>query len=69
MKTEAEIRNAGMCALIQALGIVEAGRFVALINRERLDYTEWRKSQWSDETVASLATKARELRSTEHQGH
>lgn len=54
---------------MQALGIVEAGRFVALIHRERLGYTEWRKSQWSDETFASLATKARELRSTEHQGH
>jgi len=41
---------------------VEAERFVALINRERFDYTEWRKTQWLDETVASLAAKARGLR-------
>lgn len=58
MKTEAEIRTAGMCALTEALGAVDAERFVALMNRERFD-----------ETVASLATKARELRSTEHQEH
>jgi len=47
---------------MQVLGIVEAERFIALINRERFDYTEWRKSQWQDETVASLATRARALR-------
>ncbi len=54
--------------LIQALGTVDAERFVALINRERFDYTEWRKTQRSDETVASLATQARELRVIENQG-
>jgi len=44
---------------------VEAERFVALINRERFDYTEWRKTQWLDETVASLAAKARGLRAAD----
>jgi hypothetical protein len=45
-----------------SLGTVEAERFIALINRERFDYTEWRKSQWQEETVASLAQRARSLR-------
>ena len=62
MKTDTEIRLDGIKALVQALGAVEAERFVALVNRERFDYTEWRKTQWQDETVASLATKARRLR-------
>jgi len=62
MKTDTEIRSAGIRALMQVLGTVEAERFIALINRERFDYTEWRKSQWQDETVESLAVRARTLR-------
>ncbi len=50
MKTQVKIRNAGMRRLINALGIVEAKRFVALMSRERLDDTEWRKTRWSHET-------------------
>ena len=62
MKTDTDIRCEGIRALMQALGTVEAERFIALINRERFDYTEWRKSQWQEETIASLATRARALR-------
>jgi hypothetical protein len=62
MKTDTDIRFEGIRALMQALGTVEAERFIALINRERFDYTEWRKNQWQDETVESLATRARTLR-------
>ena len=61
MKTDTDIRSEGIRALMQALGTVEAERFIALINREQFDYTEWRKSQWR-ETVESLATRARTLR-------
>lgn len=64
MKTDTDIRFEGMRALIQNLGTVEAERFIALINREHFDYTEWRKSQWSEETVASLAMRARTLRAS-----
>ena len=62
MKTDTDIRFEGIRALMQALGTVEAERFIALINRERFDYTEWRKNQWKDETVESLAARARGLR-------
>ena len=64
MKTDTDIRFDGIRALIQILGAVEAERFIALINRERFDYTEWRKNQWTEETVTSLATRARALRKT-----
>ena len=62
MKTDTEIRFEGIRTLMQVLGTIEAERFIALINRERFDYTEWRKSQWQDETVESLANRARSLR-------
>jgi hypothetical protein len=63
MKTDYEVCLDGMRALVNTLGPVEAERFIALVNREQLDYTEWRKRQWLDETVSSLAEKARLLRS------
>jgi len=65
MKTDTDIRSEGIRALMQVLGIVEAERFIALINRERFDYTEWRKSQWKDETVDSIANRARSLRESD----
>lgn len=43
MKTEAEIRIAGMQALISALGLVEAERFMVAVSRDRFNYTEWRR--------------------------
>jgi hypothetical protein len=62
MKTDTEIRFEGILTLMQVLGTVEAERFIALINRERFDYAEWRKSQWLDDTVESLAKRAHTLR-------
>lgn len=43
MKSEAEIRMAGMQALISALGLVETERFLMAASPEALDYTEWRR--------------------------
>jgi hypothetical protein len=43
MKSEAEIRMAGMQALISALGLVETERFLMAVSREAFDYTEWRR--------------------------
>ena len=50
----------GLSVLIDNLGNVEAERFVSLMNREAGDYTEWRRKHlYTDETVHSLAEKAR----------
>lgn len=62
MKTDTEIRAEGFHALMNALGEVEAERFIALIHRENFDYTQWRQTQWRNETVSSLANQARALR-------
>lgn len=58
MKTEAEIRQEGMRALIQALGAIEAERFVAALTRERFDYTEWRKTGLPDMDIETLSKEA-----------
>lgn len=62
MRTDSEIRAEGLRALMTALGDVEAERFIALLNRERFDYTEWRKNQWDSQSVSDLAAQARALR-------
>ena len=60
MKTEAEIRMKGMQALISALGLVEAERFLAAVSRDKFDYTEWRRTglpQLSIEQIAAASNK------------
>jgi len=58
MKTETEIRQVGMQALIQVLGTVEAERFVAALSRDRFDYTEWRKTGLPDLDIDTLSIQA-----------
>ena len=62
MKTDAEIRSDGLQLLFQHLGDVDAERFWAMVNRQYFDYTQWRKTTWSDEAVVALAVKAGKLR-------
>lgn len=63
MKTEAEIRMTGMQALIASLGLVEAERFLAAVSRDRLNYTEWRKTGLPEMGVEDIAREANELMS------
>ncbi len=58
MKTDTEIRVLGMRALVRALGVVEAERFVALLLREPFDYSEWRNNLWPGLDVDALARDA-----------
>ena len=58
MKTETEIHQVAMLALIKALGTVEAERFVAVLTRDTFDYTEWRKTGLSDLDIETLSTQA-----------
>jgi len=48
MRADPEIKMLGLEVLNKNLGIVEAERFVALIQRERLDYTKWRQDLFND---------------------
>jgi hypothetical protein len=58
MKTDAEIRMAGMQALINALGLVEAECFMMSVSRDRFNYTEWRRQGLPDVSLDVLAQTA-----------
>ena len=63
MITDAEIKTKGVHVLSQYLGDVEAERFVALIQREPFDYTEWhnRESE-TDLSLSEISQKAMAFR-------
>lgn len=59
--TNKEIKITGLQALTDALGLVEAERFVALTQKEKYDYTKWRDSLFEDLTIEDISRKAMEL--------
>jgi hypothetical protein len=63
MRTDTEVRILGLQALVEALGTVEAERFITLILREPFDYTSWQRHLWADRSVDELSKAAMELRS------
>ncbi len=60
--TDSEIRVKGLAILAQYLGDIEMERFIALIQREPFDYTSWRQSLDSEESIEEISRKAMELR-------
>ena len=62
MITDTEIRLKGLKILAKYLGDIEAERFVALIQRERFDYTKWRQGLDEDLSVEDISKKAMTLR-------
>lgn len=53
MITDTELRLKGIRVLAQSLGDIEAERFIALIQREPFDYTQWRQ----DKAAASISSR------------
>ena len=62
MITDTEIRIKGMDVLIKHMGNIEAERFIALIQRERFDYTKWRKNLFKYKTIREISDEAMKLR-------
>lgn len=62
MMTNTEIKLKGLKALTESLGLVEAERFIALIQQEPFDYTKWRQGLFEDFTVEEISRKAMEFR-------
>ena len=58
--TDTELKLRGIEALIAALGIVEAERFVSLILREPFDYTQWQRELWPDKSLEEISGLAME---------
>ena len=62
MKSDTVIRNEGMKALLSSLGMVEAERFIMLIQKEPFDYTKWQEDLFEDMSIEEISEKAAELR-------
>ena len=58
MRNDTLVRMEGMSALVERLGMVDAERFVALMNRESFDYTEWRRNRFEGVDVRELSRMA-----------
>ena len=62
MKSESELRQTGLRALVSVLGPVEAERFITLILREPFDYTNWQKQLWAEMSIDQISDAAMKLR-------
>jgi len=62
MRVDSEIKMLGFEALAQRLGLVDAERFVALIQREKCDYTQWRQSLFTDMSGEEISRQAMEFK-------
>lgn len=69
MRTDTELRMDGLRVLVEALGSVEAERFVTLILREPFDYTQWQRNLWPGKTVEEISAAAMEFRKTQPNAH
>lgn len=61
MRTDSVIKNEGFNALAEKLDIVEIERFFILINREKFDYTKWRKNLFENLSIEELSSRAMNL--------
>jgi hypothetical protein len=61
MKVDAELKVAGFEILSRHLGLVEAERFIALIQREKFDYTQWRQTLFTDLSGEEISRQAMEF--------
>jgi hypothetical protein len=62
MKTDTLIRNEGMEILAKNLGLVEAERFIMLIQKESFDYTKWQENLFENMTVEEISKKTADYR-------
>ena len=60
-KADAEIKVLGFEILTQHLGLVEAERFITLIQREKFDYTRWRQDLFSGLSGEEISQQAMAL--------
>lgn len=58
MRTDNIIKQEGFNALAEKLDNVEVERFFMLINREKFDYTKWRKNLFEELSIEELSNRA-----------
>ncbi len=46
MVSDMEIMDKGINCLLEKLGVIETERFIAVISREKFDYTKWQRKRF-----------------------
>jgi len=59
MTSEVELGTRCFGILAREVGPVDAERFIAYVNRERIDYTKWQQTLFEGQDIESLAADAR----------
>nr|VFJ91526.1 MAG: hypothetical protein BECKH772B_GA0070898_1001829 [Candidatus Kentron sp. H]VFJ99959.1 MAG: hypothetical protein BECKH772A_GA0070896_1017710 [Candidatus Kentron sp. H] len=68
MRADVEIEISALEILNRHLGMVETERFIALVQRERFDYTAWRQNLFAGVNGEEISRRAMEFRKeSEHQ--
>lgn len=48
MTSDTEIMSKGINCLLEKLGVIETEQFIAVINREKFDYTKWQQQKFDN---------------------
>ena len=64
MITDEQLKVEGLKVLTEALGNVQAEKFVALMMRSPFDYTKWQKKLWAEKSVEEISDAAMKLRNS-----
>ena len=62
MKPDTIIRSEGMEILAKNLGLIDAERFIMLIQKEPFDYTKWQENLFVNMTIEEISKKATDYR-------
>ena len=68
MITDEQLKVEGLKALTEALGDVQAEKFIALVMRSRFDYTKWQRKLWVEKSVEEISDAAMKLRKSKDVG-
>jgi len=60
--SDTEVKQKGLGALLEALGEVDAERFITLLNRDPFDYTLWQRNIFENMDIKQISSKAMYLR-------
>jgi hypothetical protein len=64
MITDTELKVQGIETLINALGELNAERFITLLLREPFDYTNWQRTLWTEKSIEEISQMAMQSRLT-----
>lgn len=59
MKSDSQVRHEGFKTLFENMDVIDAERFISLINRERFDYTKWRSGLFENMSVDEIIEQGR----------